>query len=344
MYAHFGHLWGEILMADQESSKPFEPGSAAEIAAVVDSSEFNPFPVQVDSSFHQKLLDSLHDGVYFVDRQRTILYWNRGAEALTGYSAQEVLGRFCHDNLLMHVNEAGCALCLQGCPLADTIGDGKYREVEVYLRHKFGHRVAVSCRTAPITDNHGKIIGAVEVFSDATAKKRIERRVGELESLVYLDSLTGVPNRRYIELRVGQAIQEVEQFGRNIGLIMADIDHFKRINDCYGHAAGDEALKAVTKVLSANLRSGNVIGRWGGEEFLAIVGDTTPAGLRVYAERCRQRISAMEIASDKGTMRVSISLGATMIDPLDTELSAIDRADQMLYRSKEAGRNRVTLG
>lgn len=319
-------------------------GTAAEIAAVVDSSHFNPFPVEVSSSFHERLLDSLHDGVYFVDCNRTILYWNKGAELLTGYSAQEVIGRSCFDNILMHVDESGCLLCTNKCPLVDTIHDGKRREMEVYLRHKLGHRVAVSVRVSPIADSQGNIIGAVEVFSDITAKKRIERRVGELEGLVYLDSLTGVPNRRYMQLRVQQSIQEVEQFGRKIGLIMVDIDHFKMVNDIHGHAVGDEALKAVSKILAGNLRSGNIVGRWGGEEFLAIVAGTTHSGLRAYAERCRERIAGKVIPLPSGSLHLTVSMGVTLILPQDSELTAIERADRMMYRSKAQGRNRVTLG
>src|ERR1022692_586604 len=137
-------------------------------------------PVDINLSFHEKLLDSLHDGVYFVDRERKILYWNKGAELLTGFSASEVVGRSCFDNILMHVSAGGCSLCLNGCPLGKTIEDGQRRESEIFLRHKLGHRVPVSVRAAPITDNQGTIVGGGEVFSDISAKKHIERRMGEL--------------------------------------------------------------------------------------------------------------------------------------------------------------------
>jgi diguanylate cyclase (GGDEF)-like protein/PAS domain S-box-containing protein len=268
-------------------------------------SRFNPFSAEIDQSFHEKLLDSLHDGVYFVDRNRKILYWNTGAERLTGYSAAEVVGHFCGDNILMHTDEAGCLLCENGCPLAQTIADGQHREHELFFRHKLGHRVAVSVRAAPITNSYGEIIGAVEVFSDVTAKKHIERRVGELEDLVYLDALTEVPNRRYLELRVQQAVQEVVQFNRRIGLLMIDLDDFKQVNDQHGHATGDLALKSLSKSLSLTLRSSNVIGRWGGEEFLVLVAGTTPDGLRSYAERCRQKIAEMEIPLPTGQLRIT---------------------------------------
>jgi PAS domain S-box-containing protein len=127
------------------------------------------------SSFHAMLLDSIFDGVYFVDAERKITYWNRGSESLTGYSAREAVGKHCYDNFLMHVDEAGCALCTNGCPLSSTIHDGQRRQAEVFLRHKLGHRVPVCVRVAPLMNASGQIIGAVEVFSDVTAKRQVER-------------------------------------------------------------------------------------------------------------------------------------------------------------------------
>ena len=295
-------------------------------------------------SFREKLLDSLFDGVYFVDQERRIQYWNQGAERLTGYSASEAVGKSCFDNFLMHVNEQGCALCRGGCPLAGTVADGERREADVYLRHKLGHRVPVTVRVAPIADSEGHIVGAVEVFSDRTAKKNVERRVGELENLAFRDALTGVPSRRYIELKVIQAIQEVEQFDRRVGLLMIDVDHFKQVNDNYGHDIGDDALRSVCNTLTHALRSGDTIGRWGGEEFLIIVTDVNPASLQMFAERCRMLIAESGIPVGTEHIRVTISLGATFMKDGDSEQSAIKRADELMYKSKMSGRNRVTIG
>src|SRR5258708_35163795 len=86
--------------------------------------------------FHQDLCDNLSDGVYFVDAKRQITYWNRGAEGLTGFSREEAIGKHCHNNFLMHVDEKGCALCFGGCPLSATLPDGSPREGEIALRHK----------------------------------------------------------------------------------------------------------------------------------------------------------------------------------------------------------------
>ena len=301
-------------------------------------------PSKPVATFHEMVLDTLQDGVYFVDKDRRITYWSKGAERLTGYSSSEAIGIRCFDNLLVHVNDAGCVLCTKGCPLARTIADGETRELEIYLRHKRGHRVPVSVRAAPIRDGDGNIIGAVEVFSDVTAKKNIQRRSAELENLAFSDSLTGVPNRRYVELKVKQALQEVDQFGRSIGLLMLDVDHFKDVNDSYGHEAGDSVLKAVCTTIILNQRPGDIVGRWGGEEFLALVMDVDSTLLTAVAERFRNLIAESAAPVEDARVKVTVSVGATLLHRGDSDQSAIKRADELMYQSKASGRNRTTLG
>lgn len=296
------------------------------------------------SSFHARLLDSIFDGVYFVDSERKITYWNRGSESLTGYTAHEAVGRHCYDNFLVHVDEIGCALCTNGCPLNSTIHDGKRREADVFLRHKLGHRVPVCVRVAPITDDLGHIIGAVEVFSDVTAKKQVERRVDELEGLAFRDTLTGVANRRYIEMKVKQALEESQQFGHSFGLLMLDIDHFKHVNDAHGHDAGDIVLKAVSATLVKSLREKDIVGRWGGEEFLVLLSDVNAAGLPVLAERCRTLVEKSGALTEGSRVSVTISVGATILVNQDSAESIVKRADQLMYLSKTGGRNRTTIG
>lgn len=298
-----------------------------------------------DTSFHERVLDSLYDGVYFVDGERKITYWNQGAERLTGYSASEAVGKHCFDNFLVHVTEKGCPLCFNGCPLARTITDGVNRETEVYLRHKNGHRVPVCVRVAPIRDSAGQILGAVEVFNDVTHKKQVERRVGELETLAFRDVLTGLPNRRYVELRVQQAIQEFEQFGRSVGLLMIDVDHFKQVNDTHGHDMGDVVLQAVCNTLTHSLRPTDVVGRWGGEEFLVILPDVSTTTLRDLSDRCRKLIAESGVPwmlPDR--IQVTVSIGATLVIHGDSDQSAVKRADGLMYKSKTSGRNRITIG
>ena len=296
------------------------------------------------SSFHAKLLDSVFDGVYFVDPERKITYWNRGAENLTGYSAREAVQRHCYDNFLGHVDEKGCALCTNGCPLTSTLLDGQRREADVFLRHKLGHRVPVCVRVAPIANRSGQIVGAVEIFNDVSARKQVERRVHELEGIAFRDTLTCLPNRRYVELKVKQSLEELRQFERPFGLLMFDVDHFKQVNDRYGHDTGDAILKVISETMTKSLRANDIVGRWGGEEFLAVLLDVDAGLLRGLAERCRSLVAESGVLSGESRISVTVSVGATLVTREDSIHEAIKRADQLMYVSKSSGRNRITVG
>jgi diguanylate cyclase (GGDEF)-like protein/PAS domain S-box-containing protein len=303
-----------------------------------------PFSTKDSFALHKELLDNLYDAVYFVDVERRITYWNKAAERMTGYSAEESVGRYCFDNFLQHVSEEGKALCLDGCPLASTVTDGLRREDEVFLRHKLGHRIPVSIRVAPIADGEGAIIGAVEVFTNISEKKRVERRARELEGLAFRDALTNVSNRRFIELKVKQAIQEVEHVGRRIGLLMIDVDHFKSINDMHGHEAGDLVLRTFCDTLVQILRPTDVIGRWGGDEFLVLAMDVSAESLLALAERSRMLVAHSSTLVRSQILKITVSVGATFVLPGESDEALIQRADRLMYASKASGRNCVTVG
>ncbi len=293
--------------------------------------------------FHEQLIDNLYDGVYFVDCSRMITYWNKSAEELTGYSAAEAIGKHCFDNFLNHVDGEGRKLCLEGCPLSHTLADGAKRESEVFLQHRDGHRIPVSVRTSPITDSNGAVVGAVEIFTDVSAKKKLERRAATLEKMALNDALTGIPNRRYTQLRVRQAIQETRHFARSIGVLMFDLDHFKRVNDTYGHDLGDAVLQTASRTLANGLRPTDFLGRWGGEEFLAIVLDVSKDELAILADRSRVLLEQSQTHVHSSGIQVTVSVGATLVRPADTQTLVVSRADELMYRSKSLGRNRVTV-
>lgn len=298
----------------------------------------------VPELFYKELMDNLYDGVYFVNTERKITYWNRGAERITGYPANRMVGSFCFDNLLNHVTEEGRHLCENGCPLEAAIQTGKVIEAEVYLRHHDGHRVPVMVRVAPIQDNNQQIIGAVETFSNNHTTIKLRRKVDQLKQSILLDPLTGIGNRAHCETRLKSALMEYRQHGYPFGLLFLDIDHFKAINDLHGHDTGDQALKNVAATLSNNLRGSDACGRWGGEEFLVILMETDATALAQVAEKLRTMIEHSTFTIDGREAMVTASIGATLAREGDTMKTLIKRADTLMYQSKFNGRNRVTTG
>ncbi len=293
---------------------------------------------------YQMVLDHLYDGVYFVDRDRVIRYWNKGAEKISGFSADEVVGRSCADNILTHVDESGNSLCLSMCPLHAAMEDGSDRQAEVYMHHKNGHRIPVSVRVSPLSDEQGNPIGGVEIFTDISNYKSIELRAKELEEMALLDNLTRLANRHGIEKGLVGCFEEGKRFGMSFGILFMDIDYFKKVNDTYGHDVGDRVLKYVAETLVKSARPFDLIGRWGGEEFIAIIRNVSGESIEEIGNRMRRLVEESYLMLSQTKLQVTLSLGATYMRADDTVDTLIKRADRLLYQSKENGRNRMTTG
>ncbi|MGE5894672.1 MAG: GGDEF domain-containing protein [bacterium] len=298
--------------------------------------------MQLSGDYYQRVLDNLYDGIYFVDQDKTIIYWNAGAERHTGYTRAEVMGRHCWENL-MHVNEQGVRLCDGMCPLSQTIADGRLREVDVYIHHKEGHRVPVSLRIAPIHDSKGQIAIAVEIVSENSPKLTLRQKLEELQGLALLDPLTKLGNRRYIETSLLGRLEAMSRYGWPFGILFIDIDHFKNINDNYGHEMGDRVLNMVGKTMSNTLRSFDLLGRWGGEEFIAILMNVNNDQLCSIANRYRSLVEQSSISVGTDLVRVTVSIGATLAESTDTVGSLVGRADRLMYQSKKSGRNHISI-
>jgi len=290
--------------------------------------------------FYRRVLDSLYDAVYLTDLERRIVYWNRAAEVLTGYLAKDVVGKCCADNILRHVNEAGAVLCTSECPLSCTMNDCVPRQSEVYFHHRDGHRIPVSVRVCPLLNESGAVVGAVEIFHDNSRHRAALERAKDLATLAFLDPVSQVASRRYLEEKLAEHLDQWEKFGSFFGILMVDVDKFKQVNDTYGHLTGDATLLVVARTLAGCLRGSDVLGRWGGDEFMAILPRVTEATLAATAQRCRTMVRESSVPLEGTRVAVSISVGAAAIAPGDTAESLVKRADERMYRDKQANRNR----
>lgn len=294
---------------------------------------------------YKEIVDNSHNGVCVLDLERTIVYWNNGAERISGYTAAEVLGRGCHNNLLAHVDSEGRAMCGGGsCPAVRSMRQDEPCEMEVYLLHREGYRVPILSRTKPVKDANGVITGAVEIFNENSRVLAALERVKELEKLSLLDELTGQGNRRHAEIHLQSRIDQLARYSWPFGLLYFDIDLFKRVNDAYGHDVGDRVLKVVAQTAQAGVRSFDIVSRWGGEEFTAIVENMDGQALLAVAEKLRRLVENTPLVLGGDTIVTTVSVGATLGVPQDSIESLVKRADELMYASKERGRNRVTFG
>jgi diguanylate cyclase (GGDEF)-like protein/PAS domain S-box-containing protein len=298
----------------------------------------------MNNDLHQTLLENLFDGVYYVDKNRIITFWNKAAERLTGYSQSEVLGSSCSDNILKHIDANGREMCKNGCPLHATISDGQMRESLLFLHHKQGHRVPVHIRISPIIDKHGDIIGGIEIFSDNSQPLLMLKELEQLKKEAHLDPLLQIGNRRYAEMIFQARLYELDAFDVPFGAILLDIDYFKKVNDSHGHAFGDEVLLMVCRSIGGVLRQLDSLIRWGGDEFLIFLPNVTKEGLQTIAERIQVFIESSFIMVENQKVAVTVSIGASFAQKEETLESIIKRVDLLLYESKQNGRNKLTFG
>jgi diguanylate cyclase (GGDEF)-like protein len=194
-------------------------------------------------------------------------------------------------------------------------------------------------RVTELRERNGDRVGAVVSHQDVTSRRLLETR---LKLIADTDELTGLPNRLQFLRLASEALQSVKSAGAQVSLVLLDLDHFKHVNDTFGHDAGDETLRQIADQLSRGLRQGDILARWGGEELVVLLPDTDQWGAVLLAERLRARIEAYSVETKPASFTATASFGVTQLREGDADLrAALARADKALYSAKEAGRNRV---
>lgn len=293
------------------------------------------------AQFYLDIINQLQDGIYFVDKERRIQFWNQAAEQITGYKAEEIVGKCCQNSGLNHVDKGGRPLCTIGCPLFHTLKDGKQRQDQVLVRHRDGYRVPIRVNIFPI-HNGEEIEGAVEIFTKDSPTVFEDDFIESLSNFAMHDELTTLANRRYLESFLSYRFEEYQRFGRNFAVLFADVDNFSQVNNEHGHEAGDMVLKNISASLSRNIRRNDLVGRWGGEEFVGIYTISAPFEIEIIAERFRSLVENTQVVKNGKVIHATVSVGATAVQKDDTIQTIVDRADKLMYVSKNSGKNKIT--
>ncbi len=298
---------------------------------------------EIDGTDLSLVLEQLFDGLIEIDRRGRVTHWNRGAERLTGHAASRVLGKTFMKQPAKHVSPSGREIPESQHPLLQTLGDGIPREALAYVAHADGYRITLITRCIPLYHGEEQPSAAIELFSDNKSLIASFHVVQAAEETILFDPLTGIGNRSHIESKIRAALEAYRIGKTPFGVLFIDIDHFKLFNDSRGHLTGDRLLRLVANTIRNNLRITDSCGRWGGEEFIALVYGLDLRGLGKVAEKLRGTIEQSRIRENDLEAGVTVSIGSTLVRPADTLHSLIDRADRLMYKSKREGRNRVTL-
>ncbi|MCW5962717.1 MAG: diguanylate cyclase [Bryobacterales bacterium] len=317
------------------------PGEAAPRRAGTVPGTYNIF---------RTLLDALRVPVHCVDLDLRIIYWNEAATRQTGFEPAEVLWKIFNEEVLEATDLVERPILPAQCPLRAAVTTGKPATLELHIRRRDGLRIPFAMHASPIRDDGNRVIGAVCCWVDIRNnidylqdQADVFRRLKQLENAAFNDLLTGLPNRRSAESRLAQAMKRLEEEQARFGILLFDIDNFKRINDKSGHPVGDFALRGVATVLRAALRGNDMMFRWGGDEFLAIVAADDSSQLERCGERCRSRIQDNRWNEVENCPQVTVSIGGAIATVTDNINSLLERADEQLFQAKNAGKNRVLV-
>jgi diguanylate cyclase (GGDEF)-like protein/PAS domain S-box-containing protein len=300
-------------------------------------------------------LRSAANGIMITDRSGRIVWVNPATCRITGYSREELLGQ--HTRILKsgeHDDEFYRDLW-------ETVTGGETWSGTIVNRRKDGTHYHEEQTIAPVSGDEGQISHFVAIKQDVTEQRRTQEaleqahaelaaRMSEIETLnlrlrdqALRDPLTGLHNRRYLEEVAPQEVARVVRAGRSLAVVALDVDHFKKVNDTHGHAAGDELLLRLADVLRQSLRSSDLVCRVGGEEFLVVLPGAPARAVKSRAERWRTAFAAAEVTSPAGApVRSTVSIGAALLRPDEKSLEAAwRRADHALYEAKRQGRDRL---
>lgn len=285
----------------------------------------------MNNNIHEYLLENLFDGVYYVDKNRVITYWNRSAERITGYKREEVITKRCADNILRHIDLDGNELCTSTCPLFKTINDGKIRDVDVFLHHKQGHRVPVSVRISPLKDDNGTIIGAVEIFTDKSDRTDMIRHMERIQKETFIDPVTKVGNKKYAMAILNNRFTELKTFKVLFGILFVKVTNISMIRQSYGNFVGNSALEMTARTIKSCLKSVDIVGRWEDDTFIVIVPNIPDEqALKILRNRIIRFVDTSWLHVEKQIVHVSVVVSYTMSKFDETVFDLIQRAENQL--------------
>jgi len=282
----------------------------------------------------EAIMNNASDAIVLFDSEGRIFFWNPAAERLFGYSKEESLDRNFFELLVPAEDESGWLHAIKG-ELAQeavrSLPSGWTVEFKALCRDGSTVDIEVALSTFEV----GSTRYNVGIARDISRRKQFEK---ELVKLSITDPLTGVYNRRHFERRIRDEIKKARLEGRDLSLVILDLDHFKSINDRFGHDKGDQVLKATTDLIREHLQGKGTLARWGGEEFVILLPGLSAADAADLAETLREGINNMRFDGDA---EITASFGVAGLAPDDTFDTLIKKADNMLYEAKANGRNRV---
>jgi len=286
-----------------------------------------------DPEIYRTVLQRLSVGVYFVDRGQHIVFWNHGAEEITGYLSQHVLGHHLAENFLEHVNHENLRLEGDDLPLIAALRHGKEVEERATIRHKEGYPVKVRIRAVPLRDEFGKLMGAAEFIEPAEPVLWEDERKDVLAIHGCMDRSTGALTREYTETQLREQVETFERHQIPFSVLVMQLDRLDDLKAKHGSGALTAVLRVTARTLLNGLRSPDVLGRWTETEYLILAAECGETEAPRVAERLRKTVGGAETHWWGDRLKVTLSAGVAAVKPGDSAATIVERAETALRRA-----------
>jgi diguanylate cyclase (GGDEF)-like protein/PAS domain S-box-containing protein len=295
-----------------------------------------------DPEIFQSVLETLQTGIYLVDRSRRIRFWNEGAEKITGYIRQDVVGRFPRDHFLATPDQAKNVEADPEDPINLVFRDGKPSVTDVSILHKDGYRVPVVLRTIPIRNSHGRVVGAAECFDKSPSASDWARRQASLADFGCLDEVTGVPSQSFMETQLRENLTTFTEHRIPFGILVIQVDGMDQFRCSRGPGVVPTILRVVANAVENCLRPTDLLGRGSENQFLAVLIECQESEVARVAERVRKMVGQSEIEWWGDIFTVTCAFGGAGCRIGDTSNLLVERAERSLQASIANGGNCVT--
>ena len=271
------------------------------------------------------ILNGLQTGLYVVDLGRHIVFWNDGAERITGLHRQEVIGRHCGEDLQMHCDTEGANVCGEDCPLAATLRDGKVREAELFVRHRCGHRVAIFLRSQAIHNERGEIIAAGASFELQSLLHRTDPMLVPADARCSLNERTGLPDHEFTIAYVQAKLKRFAGHNLPFAILRIELDGLADLLARHGVDAAHAMLLPLANTLKNTLRPSDYLGVWGEYQFVAVMNSMSGASPEELAQRLRRIAATASIQWWGDRLAPAIRVETTTARTGDTMESLLER-------------------
>jgi diguanylate cyclase (GGDEF)-like protein/PAS domain S-box-containing protein len=296
-----------------------------------------------DPEIYRAILDGLTAGVYLVDRTGKIMFWNSGAERITGYLRQDVVGHSSLEDILGHLDGQNNAISKEASPVSNVLREGKASDAQVSVRHKSGHRVLVRLHAALIRDTYGTVIGAMENFEQIISTADFAERHNKLAAYGCLDERSGVLNQGMMQSHLREALTTFADHRVPFSILCIGIDQLDAIKSRYGGGAVTAMVRVTGQTLENSLRPTDFLGCWMENEFLAVLTECTAGEVGKVGERLGKMLHQCRVEWWGDKLQVTASMGATSARTDDSAEAMLQRAADGLRESLAQGGNRLVL-